>query len=176
MPTEESSPGGSPAAPAVEPPDSIAALVDALGMRPHPEGGWFAETWRSPTPDGGRAACTAIHYVLAAGERSHWHRVDADEVWCHHHGDPLRLLMSADGVTVTEVLLGGDPVGTGSTPHAVVPAGHWQAAEPAGAYALVSCVVAPGFEYHGFEMAPDDWAPGDEAPDDRAPGDGGKRA
>ena len=135
-------------------------VIERLDLRPHPEGGHYAETWRGdPGPDG-RAVATAIHFVLAAGERSHWHRVDAAEVWLHHAGAPLRLSIApGDAGPVDAVVLGSD-LAAGEVPQAVVPVGAWQAAEPLGAWSLVSCVVAPGFRFDGFELAPDGWSPG----------------
>jgi predicted cupin superfamily sugar epimerase len=132
-------------------------IITRLGLRPHPEGGHYAETYRHTTDDGGRGACTSIYYLLAAGERSHWHRVDAVEVWNFHGGDPLRLRI-ADGDGVRDITLGGD-VAAGQLPQAVVPPHAWQAAEPLGAWTLVGCVVAPAFEFAGFEMAPPGWSP-----------------
>lgn len=135
-------------------------LIDRLVMRPHPEGGHYAETWRAPTRhDGERPAGSAILYLLAAGERSHWHRLDAAEVWQYASGEPLELRIWADGdAAVTTVRL-GDAVRDGATPQAVVPAGSWQAARPLGAWTLVGCIVAPAFEFDGFELAPDGWEP-----------------
>lgn len=130
-------------------------LIRALGLRPHPEGGHYAETLRVPSPGGGRAVVTAIHFLLLAGERSRWHRVDATEIWLFHAGDPL-LLEIAGRAAVT---LGAD-VPAGQSPQATVPAGAWQQARPLGAWTLVSCVVAPGFEFSGFELAPEGWSPG----------------
>jgi predicted cupin superfamily sugar epimerase len=129
-------------------------VIDRLGLKPHPEGGHYAETFREVPADGGRGACTVIHYLLKRGERSHWHRVDATEIWAWHGGGPLRLQIGE-----AELVLGGDVV-CGQHPHAVVPAGFWQAAEPLGDWALVSCVVAPAFSFAGFEMAPPGWQPG----------------
>lgn len=131
----------------------VADIVATLGMRPHPEGGHYVETWRGEPAAGGRATATAIYFLLAAGERSHWHRVDADEVWLWHAGAALDL---AIGETV--IALGPDVL-SGEQPQAVVPAGAWQAAESAGAWTLVSCVVAPGFEFAGFELAPPGFEP-----------------
>lgn len=137
-------------------------LIARLALQPHPEGGWYRETWRGPAGPGGRAVATAIHFLLKAGERSHWHKVDAHEIWLWHAGDPLRLsLATSDAGPVREVVLGGPIRSTGAMQH-VVEAGEWQAAEPAGGaagYTLVSCVVAPGFEFAGFELAPEGWAP-----------------
>ncbi|MFT5355480.1 MAG: putative cupin superfamily sugar epimerase [Polyangiales bacterium] len=138
-------------------------IIAHLGLKPHPEGGHYKETFRSvgpdPSPDSseGRAACTTIHYLLKRGESSHWHRVDADEVWCFHAGDPLELRIS-DGTHIVSHTLSSDALL--HTPQVVVPAGQWQAAKPIGEFTLVSCVVAPGFEFSGFEMAPPCWEPG----------------
>ena len=134
-------------------------VVRLLDLQPHPEGGWFRETFRDGCAPGGRAASTAIYYLLAQGERSHWHRVDAVETWHFHAGDPLRLLISADAGTVTEHVLGAN-LAAGHRPQGIVPRGAWQAAEPLGEWTLVGCTVAPGFEFSGFEMAPPGWAPG----------------
>lgn len=141
------------------PADPAQHLIDRLGLAPHPEGGWYAETWRAPAVEGARPASTGIHYLLQAGERSHWHTVDADEIWLFHAGDPLRLRLSPDGVAVHEHLLGVDP-DAGQVPQVVVPTGWWQSAEPTGAHTLVSCVVAPGFDFAGFTLAPEGWEPG----------------
>src|SRR3546814_1958729 len=95
-------------------------IIDALGLQPHPEGGHFRETFRAPAPDGGRGAATAIVYLLAAGERSHWNRVDAEEIWAFHAGEPIELLITADGRTLERNILGIDHA-KGETPQAVVP-------------------------------------------------------
>lgn len=135
------------------------AVIHRLGLRPHPEGGHYAETYRHEAADGGRGACTAIHYLLQAGERSHWHRVDAVEIWLWHGGEGLKLSMAAAaGAPVRETILGGDVL-VGQQVQAVVPAYAWQAAEPLGAWTLVSCVVAPAFDFAGFEMAAPGWTP-----------------
>jgi predicted cupin superfamily sugar epimerase len=135
-------------------------VIDALGLRPHPEGGWFVETWRAPAEDGKRAAASAIIYLLRAGESSRWHRVDAAEIWQWSAGYALELRIArATGGPVDVVRLGGN-VAVGERPQAVVPAGAWQAARPLGAWALVGCIVAPAFEYAGFELAPEGWEPG----------------
>lgn len=129
-------------------------IIERLGMRPHPEGGHYVETWRGPAGPDGRSVGTAIHFLLRAGERSHWHRVDAAEVWLFHAGAPLRLQI--DG---TAHVLGTD-LAAGERPQVVVPAGEWQAAESTGGWTLVSCTVSPGFEFAGFELAPGGWSPG----------------
>lgn len=135
-------------------------IIDRLGLEPHPEGGHYAETWRGPPGADGRALATAIHFLLRVGERSHWHRVDADELWLHHAGAPLVLSIADDGSTppVDHVL--GPDLFAGQRPQVLVPSHAWQAAESTGEWTLVSCVVAPGFEFDGFELAPPCWAPG----------------
>jgi predicted cupin superfamily sugar epimerase len=136
------------------------AIIDTLGLQPHPEGGHYAETWRGPAGADGRAVGTAIHFLLRAGERSHWHRVDAAELWLFHLGAPLRLSVAAtDADEPTAHLLGVD-LAAGERPQVMVPACAWQAAETTGAHTLVSCTVSPGFEFTGFELAPPGWAPG----------------
>lgn len=134
-------------------------VIARLGLRPHPEGGHYAETWRHVPEGGGRGAGTAIYYLLRAGERSHWHRVDATEIWHYHAGDPLRLILSEDGREQRGVLLGPD-IEAGHAPQVIVPPLCWQAAEPMGAWTLVGCTVSPAFEFAGFEMAPKGWSPG----------------
>jgi hypothetical protein len=134
-------------------------VIAALGLRPHPEGGHYRETWRDAPADGGRGVGTAILYLLAATERSHWHRVDAAEGWHWHAGAALALDLSADGRAVEGVRLGPD-LGTGERPFALVPAGCWQAARSLGAWTLAGCTVSPAFRFEGFEMAPAGWAPG----------------
>lgn len=142
---------------------SAEGLIEALGLQPHPEGGWYRETWRGPEGPDGRAVGTAIHFLLQSGERSHWHRVDAHEIWLWHGGDPLRLsLADSDAGPVREVTLGGN-LAVGHTVQHVVTAHEWQAAEPlsgATGYSLVSCIVTPGFDFAGFELAPEGWQPG----------------
>jgi hypothetical protein len=131
------------------------AVIEKLGLQPHPEGGWYRETWRAEAAPGARAGGTSILFLLKAGERSHWHKVDAVELWIFQGGEPLTLRIGAE----TEVRLGGDVV-AGDAPQAVVPAHAWQAAEgPAQGWSLVACVVVPGFEFAGFELAPPGWAP-----------------
>jgi len=138
---------------------TAAEVIRLLGLGPHPEGGHFAETFRDAAPAGGRSHGTAIYFLLAAGERSHWHRVDAAEIWHWHAGAPLILSISADGTSVKEHRLGAD-LAAGERPQGVVPAGVWQAAVSTGAWTLVGCTVSPAFEFAGFELAPPDWRPG----------------
>lgn len=139
-------------------------LIERLDLAPHPEGGWYKETWRAPHADGQRPASTAIHFLLERGQRSHWHRVDADEIWLWHAGDPLRLHLAARDAGPTRTVIMGPRIGYGHSMQEVVPAGYWQAADPdptgPAGYALVSCVVAPGFDFGGFELAPEGWTPG----------------
>ncbi|MDQ0357537.1 putative cupin superfamily sugar epimerase [Rhodoplanes tepidamans] len=138
---------------------SAADVIDLLGLEPHPEGGHFRETFRDPVEVGpGRAASTAIYFLLARGERSRWHRVDAAEVWHWYAGSPLRLEIAADGESARTHRLGPD-LAAGERPQAVVPAGAWQAAESLGAWTLVGCTVAPGFLFDRFELAPPDFSP-----------------
>lgn len=134
-------------------------IVRLLGLQPHPEGGQFRETFRDTAGTAGRAVSTAIYYLLRAGEVSHWHRVDAAEVWHFYAGGPLALEISADGRSVAAHRLGGD-LAAGERPQIVVPAGAWQAATPLGDWTLAGCTVAPGFDFAGFEMAPPGWRPG----------------
>ncbi|RKK01349.1 cupin domain-containing protein [Pseudoroseomonas wenyumeiae] len=135
-----------------------AAVIAALELRPHPEGGHYREIWRDAPADGGRGAGTAIYFLLDAGERSHWHRVDAAEAWHWYAGGPLALSLSADGQGVEERLLGPD-LGAGQQPFGMVPKGWWQAARPLGGWVLVGCTVSPAFDFAGFELAPPGWKP-----------------
>lgn len=137
-----------------------AEIIAALGLARHPEGGWYRETWRAAAAPGTRAGGTAIHFLLEAGARSHWHRVDADELWLWHAGAPLHLLTAESGEVAT-ILLGPD-LAEGQAPQRLVPAHGWQAAEARSGWALVSCVVVPGFDFAGFELAPPGWSPGEE--------------
>lgn len=144
-----------------------ASIIRDLALRPHPEGGHYRETFRDPVTLGAkeagggataRGASTAIYYLLQAGERSHWHRVDAAEVWHWYAGAPLALTVSEDGRAAEARVLGPD-LAAGQRPQIAVPAGAWQAAESLGAWTLVGCTVAPAFRFEGFEMAPPDWKP-----------------
>ncbi|MEZ5936896.1 MAG: cupin domain-containing protein [Hyphomonadaceae bacterium] len=132
-------------------------VIAALDLQPHPEGGWYRETWREATPEGRRPAGTAIYYLLREGEQSWWHRVDAAEIWHVYAGAPLELRMASGGRETT-VALGAD-LDAGQRPQEIVPAGVWQAARSLGDWTLCGCTVAPGFEFSGFELAPDDWTP-----------------
>ena len=132
--------------------DEIIALLD---LAPHPEGGWYRQTWT----EGGlpRAAGTCIYFLLKAGERSHWHRVDAAEIWHHYAGAPLELRLSeADAGPASAYVLGTD-LAAGARPQVVVPAGWWQSARSLGGWTLVGCTVSPGFRFEGFELAVPDF-------------------
>lgn len=134
------------------------AVIRLLGLAPHPEGGHFRETYRDARIVDGRPVSTAIYYLLAVGETSEWHRVDAAEAWHFYAGAPLVLTVSPDGHDAAAHRLGPD-LAAGQRPQFVVPAGHWQTATSLGAWTLVGCTVAPGFDFAGFEMAPPDWRP-----------------
>ncbi len=134
-----------------------AEIIAALGLEPHPEGGWYRETWRAEAAEGTRAAGTAIYYLLEAGQRSHWHRVDAAEVWHWYGGAPLALSLSQEGGPASVHRLG--PFGPEQRPQRIVPPGCWQSAESLGDWTLVGCTVSPGFVFESFEMAPPGWAP-----------------
>lgn len=160
--------------------DPAADLIRCLGLEPHPEGGHYRETFRAPAAPGQRPAVTAIYFLLRAGEKSRWHKVDAVEIWHWYAGAPLVLDIVADtrrnraedgaedrtedragaGTgTRRRVTLGPDISG-GAAPQAVVPASAWQRAESLGAYTLVGCTVSPGFEFSGLVLAPPAWEPG----------------
>lgn len=135
-------------------------LIEQLQLAPHPEGGWYRETWRGPPGEGGRASGTAIHFLLEAGQRSHWHKVDAEEFWLWHAGSPLALAIAAsDTDTPAHHRLGPDIL-AGEAPQLRIPAHHWQAAHADKGWALVSCLVVPGFDFAGFALAPAGWSPG----------------
>ena len=136
--------------------DEARALVATLGLEPHPEGGFFRETFRAPlivaAPQGARAASTAIYFLLPAGSFSALHRVRSDEVWHHYDGDPVEIYTLHDDGSHQLARLGRD-LSRGERPQVVVPAGVWQAAVPVGrAFALCGCTVAPGFDFADFEM------------------------
>jgi uncharacterized protein len=134
-------------------------VIRELGLSPHPEGGWYGESFRDEAKSSdGRAKSTAIYFLLKRGETSHWHRIDATEIWLWHAGAPLALFISIDGQPSQTWRLGVD-LAAGERPQAVVPACAWQSAESLGDWTLVSCVVAPGFQFSAFELAPPDWRP-----------------
>ena len=127
-------------------------LIARLDLKPHPEGGYFRETFRD-APNGGRGVSTAILFLLKAGQVSRWHRVDAAEMWHFYRGAPLEL-----GIGKARFILGAD-IEKGESPQIVVPTGEWQMARSLGDYTLVGCTVAPGFEFSGFELAPETFSP-----------------
>ena len=133
--------------------------IRRLNMKPHPEGGHFVETFRDTERyEGVRSASSAIYFLLQAGEHSHWHRVDAVEIWHFYLGSPLVLSLSENGIDARSVRIGPD-LQAWQQLQFVVPTGVWQAAEPLGHWTLVGCTVAPAFEFEGFELAPPDWRP-----------------
>jgi uncharacterized protein len=138
---------------------SAAEVIRLLGLVPHPEGGHYGETFRDHRLVEGRAASTAIYFLLARGERSHWHKVDAVETWHYYVGAPLALEIAANAKGPVERVTLGPDLATGERPQAVVPAHAWQAARSLGDWTLVGCTVAPGFEFRGFELAPEGWSP-----------------
>lgn len=134
-------------------------VIKRLDLKAHPEGGYFRETFRdSRTDASGRAVSTAIYYLLGLGEVSEWHRVDATEIWHYHAGAPMVITLSPNGHDAQARHLGPD-FSNGQEPQIVVPANHWQTATSLGAWTLVGCTVAPGFDFAGFEMAPPGWRP-----------------
>ena len=141
---------------------TAAEIISRLELRPHPEGGHYRETFRDQGTDpNGRSCSTAIYFLLARGERSHWHRLDAIEVWHWHAGAPLALEVAERDVgPVTRATLGPD-LAAGARPQAIVPAHAWQAAASLGDWTLVGCTMAPGFDFAGFELAPKGWNPAD---------------
>lgn len=139
---------------------SAEEIIRLLELQPHPEGGYFRETFRDPRKIEGRALSTAIYFLLAEGQRSHWHRVDAVEIWHWHGGAPLTLEIFYEETRKIERITLGANLAANERPQAVVPHLAWQAAETRGRWALVGCTVAPGFEFSGFELAPKDFQPG----------------
>jgi predicted cupin superfamily sugar epimerase len=134
-------------------------IIRLLDLQPHPEGGHFRETFRDLSPKGQRPASTAIYFLLRAGEVSRWHAVDASEAWHYYAGAPLLLEIAAPGARADAVHVGNN-LAAGERPQAVVPTGHWQRAQSLGAWTLAGCTVAPGFDFAGFQIAPDGFEPG----------------
>jgi len=139
---------------------SAADVIRLLDLAPHPDGGHYRQTFRDTRLIEGRAASTAIYFLLARGERSHWHKVDAVEVWLYHAGAPLALEIAVDAKGPIERITLGPDIAAGARPQAVVPMHAWQAATSLGDWTLVSCTVAPGFEFSGCELATPGWVPG----------------
>ena len=132
-------------------------IIALLDLKPHPEGGHYRETFRDPREVDGRSVGTAIYFLLSKGERSHWHCVDAAELWHFYAGAPLELEIADESGRRT-VMLGPD-VKAGQRPQGVVPTGAWQAAKTTGPWTLCGCTVAPGFDFAGFDLAPPEWSP-----------------
>lgn len=132
-------------------------LIRQLALMPHPEGGHYREMFRDCAGVDGRAHSTAIYFLLRRGERSHWHRIDAVEIWHWYAGAPLSLSIAANGVREDRVL--GNDIASGQRPQIVVPAGAWQSAQSLGDYSFVGCTVAPGFLFETFELAPEGFSP-----------------
>ena len=132
-------------------------IIAALDLQPHPEGGFYRETFRDFAGPDGRARSTAIYYLLRAGEVSRWHHIDAAEVWHWYDGDALELSFVGSG-SVSRALL-GPKVNEGQRPQVLIQAGAWQSARPLGAYTLCGCTVAPGFEFSKLKIAPKGWVP-----------------
>jgi predicted cupin superfamily sugar epimerase len=126
-------------------------IIDRLNLAPHPEGGYFRETWRAA--NAGRATGTCIYFLLVGGRPSHWHRVDATEIWHYHAGAPLVLSLGANAEGPARDHLLTPDLAQGA-PQIIVPENHWQAARTTGDYTLVSCTVSPGFVFEGFTLAP----------------------
>lgn len=137
---------------------TAAEIIALLHLKPHPEGGHYRETFRDPREVEGRSVGTAIYFLLAEGEASRWHFIDSAELWHFYDGAPLELDV-AEGERRRTVVLGSD-LAAGQRPQAVVRAGAWQAARSLGAWTLVGCTVAPGFDFAAFELAPEGWSPG----------------
>lgn len=139
---------------------TAAELIERLRLAPHPEGGWYRRTFtHHDVGHDGRPLGSAILYLLNHGDRSHWHRIDAVELWHFHAGDPVVVQLSPDGVRVRTRILGPDPL-DGQEPQVIVPAGTWQTARSLGSWSLVGCSVTPAFRAEGFELAPPGWQPG----------------
>ena len=133
-------------------------VIERLGLQPHPEGGFYRETWRDEPADGSRGCGTAILFLLRDGDVSHWHRVDAVEIWHYYDGAPLELRIAADGESVETHVL-GPGLFADEHPQAIVPVDAWQSARSRGDWTLVGCTVSPAFQFEGFELADDDFDP-----------------
>ena len=134
-------------------------IITLLGLEAHPEGGAFRETFRDRAGPDGRSRSTAIYFLLRDGQRSAWHTVDAIEIWHWYAGAPLNLWISEDGQSVARHTLGND-LAAGQRPQGIVPERAWQSAQTTGAWTLVGCTVAPGFDFSGFTLAEPGWEPG----------------
>ena len=135
-------------------------IIDSLGLIPHPEGGWYRETWRHADGPDGQGHASAIYFLLVAGERSHWHRVEGAEMWHFYDGAPLELWMAETSSRGPTSRCSAPTCWPASARSCWCRPGWWQAASSRGDYTLVGCTVAPGFEFASFELAPEGWAPG----------------
>lgn len=138
-------------------------LIESLDLVPHPEGGWYRETWRAQAGDGERSAASAVYYVLKPGREPRWNRVDAHEIWLWHGGDPVDLFVAAGESDLPRTVRLGGRVTESESPQVIVPAGHWQSAaavEGDAGYAFISCIVAPAFDFGGYHLAEPGWEPG----------------
>jgi len=133
-------------------------IIEQFDLKRHPEGGWYRETFRDEEQVNGRSLSTAIYYLLEAGDYSHWHKVDATEIWHYYAGSPMVITLSPNGHDASAHRLGMN-LHNHEQPQIIVPKNHWQTAESLGNWTLVGCTVSPAFEFDGFEMAPDDWRP-----------------
>ncbi|RLQ88700.1 cupin domain-containing protein [Notoacmeibacter ruber] len=140
--------------------DQARRIIERFRLEAHPEGGWYRETWRGPTGPDGRSVGTAILFLLEPHQRSHWHRVDAAELWFWHAGGPLELSVVDESEAMPVSYRLGPELLEGDLPHALVPAHAWQSARPLDGWVLCSCTVSPGFDFSGFELAEPDWEPG----------------
>ena len=139
--------------------EQASRIIERFQLQPHPEGGWYRETWRGPEASDGRAVGTAILFLLEEHQRSHWHRVDAAECWFWHAGGPLELSVLEEKQSTTGKYRLGPELLHGDLPQALIPANAWQAAKPLAGWVLVSCTVSPGFDFAGFELAAPGWEP-----------------
>ncbi|MET3650262.1 cupin domain-containing protein [Phyllobacterium ifriqiyense] len=138
----------------------VETIIESLSMQPHPEGGWYTETFRDTNEVAQSVHSTAIYFLLAEGQRSHWHRLtNATEVWHFYMGSPLELSLWQEGGAVSRVILGPD-LESLQRPQVIIPRGMWQSAAPLGEFTLAGCTVAPGFSFSDFELAPPGWHPG----------------
>ena len=135
--------------------DDPKAIIETLGLQPHPEGGWYGETWRARTQP--RAAGTAIYFLLEEFQVSHWHKIDSAEIWHWYAGAPMELHVHDLGKTTVSIL--GNDLAAGQRPQLIVPERAWQKSVPVGGWVLVGCTVSPGFEFDRFELAPEGWEP-----------------
>ena len=126
-------------------------IIAHLSLAPHPEGGWYRQTWVADND--GRPSGTSIYFLLKSGQASHWHRVDAVEIWHYHAGAALELRIAATDAGPAQALILGADLQAGQSPQLIVPTGHWQAARTLGDWTLVGCTVSPGFLFSGFELA-----------------------